>query len=430
MISSSRPSNLLSEETNKAPKAVPLNSENFSNISQKRYSTGINELDRVFGGGIIPDSLSLLGGDPGIGKSTLLLQMARGLQVQYPELKILYVSGEESVEQIRGRAFRLNALDGNNIFISSETELERVSELVKSIKPQVLIMDSLQTFSCPSSNSAPGSASQVREVTATLMTWAKRESLAICLVGHITKDGQIAGPKMVEHMVDTVLYFEGDNSQNFRLLRAVKNRFGSSRELGVFEMSETGLQEVKNPSVLFLTERKEETIGTAVTASIEGSRPILLELQALAVSSVLAMPRRTSVGMDSTRLSMLAAICERNLNLTLSNKDLFFNVAGGLKLSEPACDLAAIAAIWSSAKEKPLPYDWVFLGELGLTGEVRSVSQLDTRLEEAHKLGFKTVLFPARGITKAIKQFETKIRLIPIGHVNELNVKLLRTKGS
>jgi DNA repair protein RadA/Sms len=382
---------------------------------QIRVTTGIGELDRVLGGGLVPDSFVLLGGDPGIGKSTLLLQMARGLD---PSLRVLYVSGEESVEQIRGRAHRLGVDGKGRIFLAAETLLENVFATIKELKPHIVLMDSLQTFSSGMMESAPGSVSQVREVATRLMGLAKSSGICVWLVGHVTKDGNIAGPKVVEHMVDTVLYFEAEAGQSYRLLRAVKNRFGSSRELGVFEMDGEGLREVPNPSLLFLAERSEPVAGTAVSASLEGSRPILAELQALVASSALAVPRRTSVGMDGSRVSLIAAILEKHMRLSLAEHDLFFNVAGGLRLSEPACDLAAAAAIWSSAMDRPIPSGWIFIGELGLTGEVRRVSQLDARIEEAKKLGFKTVVVPWSAAPEKDKY--PGVKLVPLKRVEEL----------
>lgn len=400
--------------------------QNISKPSTERISTGIGELDRVLGGGLVRDSFVLLGGDPGIGKSTLLLQMATGLAAkQSGKIKILYCSGEESIEQIRSRAKRLATLDTiapGQISVAAETRLERVFSNVKELKPDVLIIDSLQTFSCGFLESAPGSVSQVREVTARLMTLAKSAGIAVWIVGHVTKEGGIAGPKTVEHMVDTVLYFEGEPSSSYRLLRTVKNRFGSTRELGVFEMAGEGLQEVLNPSSLFLSDRDEPVAGTAVAASLEGARPLLIELQALVAPSALAMPRRTAVGMETARLSVLTAIIDRHMRLSLAEKDLFFNVAGGLKLSEPAADLAAAAAIFSSASGKPTPKNMAFIGELALTGEVRAVSQLDARIEECEKLGFKSIVVPQANL-KAMKngpKREFRAKLIPIARVAEI----------
>lgn len=401
---------------------VSLGDENSSESSESgrpddlRYSTQIQELDRVLGGGLVPDSFILLGGDPGIGKSTLLLQVAGGLAQS--QLKILYVSGEESVDQVRSRARRLGVGASENIFLAAETRLERVFQTVKELKPDVLVVDSLQTFSTDAVQSAPGSVVQLREVAARLMMLAKSAGVAVWLVGHVTKDGAIAGPKVVEHMVDTVLYFEGDEGLSFRMLRAVKNRFGSARELGVFEMSEDGLQEVSNPSSLFLNDRKESVPGISIATSMEGSRPILVELQALVSQSHIAMPRRTSVGMDHNRISLLSAIIERHMGVVLSDQDLYFNVAGGLRLSEPACDLGAAAAIWSSFRGVALSSQWVWVGELGLTGEVRRVSQPETRIEEAKKLGYERVILADR-LKKKIGKI-SGIELVGLNHIKDL----------
>lgn len=413
----------LSKRKASAVDYVALEEVDHTQSGRKRLSTGISELDRTLGGGLIPDAFTLLGGDPGIGKSTLLLQMAKGLIATNPELKILYVSGEESLDQIASRAKRLGVEAQGRVFLAAETQLERVFASVQELKPHVLFMDSLQTFSSNYSQSAPGSVSQVREISQRLMMLAKTAGVAVWLVGHVTKEGSIAGPKTVEHMVDTVLYFEGEGGQSYRLLRTVKNRFGSTNELGVFEMDQEGLREVRNPSSLFLSERKELVSGTAITASLEGSRPLLIELQALLAPSGLAVPRRTAVGMDNARLSLLAAILERHMGLTLAQKDLFFNVSGGLRLSEPACDLAAAAAVYSSNEEKAIPNDWVFIGELALTGEIRRVPQLETRLQEAQKLGFKTAVIPEHSPKKIFDQ-SFGMRLIPLGRVRDL-AKLL-----
>ncbi|MGE0615132.1 MAG: DNA repair protein RadA, partial [Bacteriovoracia bacterium] len=397
---------------------VPLYSEGTETEAhaQARIATGLGELDRVLGGGLVPGSFVLLGGDPGIGKSTLLLQMAKGIGA-----KVLYVSGEESIEQIRGRAHRLGVSKSQRIFLAAETQLEKAFASVKELEPDVLIMDSLQTFASAYLESAPGSVSQVREIAARLMTLAKTANISVWLVGHVTKDGSIAGPKVVEHMVDTVLYFEGDEGQNYRLIRAVKNRFGSARELGVFEMDGEGLREVTNPSSLFLSERRDPVAGTAITACLEGTRPLLVELQALVSQSILALPRRTSVGLEGNRLSLLSAILERHMKLSLADKDLFFNVAGGLRLDEPACDLAAAAAIWSSLTEKALPSGWVWIGEVGLTGEVRRVSQPELRVTEAMKLGFKAAVIPEANLERCAKIATAGgMKLLPIQHVDEL----------
>lgn len=387
-----------------------------------RYKTGMSELDRVLGGGMVSDSFTLLGGDPGIGKSTLLIQMAKGVTENQSGCTIFYVTGEESIAQIRGRARRLGVRGQGRIFLAAETQLERVFASVKELKPDILIMDSLQTFSSQFIQSVPGSVSQVREVAARLMALAKSARVAVWLVGHVTKEGSIAGPKTVEHMVDTVLYFEGEGGLSHRLLRTVKNRFGSTRELGVFEMEGEGLREVTNPSSLFLSERKQAVFGTAVSAPLEGSRPLLVEVQALVTSSGLAVPRRTSVGIDHARISLIAAILEKHMKMNLAQQDLFFNVSGGLKLSEPACDLAAAAAIWSSAEEFALPVSWVFLGEVGLTGEVRRVNQTDLRIEEASRLGFKTIVLPKSTSQIILDKYKKNkdISIIPISRIDEL----------
>lgn len=399
--------------------------EEIGEVSRKkRLATGMQELDRTLGGGMVPDAFTLLGGDPGIGKSTLLLQLAKGLIEHHEDLKILYVSGEESLDQIASRAKRLGVEGKGRIFLAAETQLERVFADVHELKPHVLFMDSLQTFTSNYSQSAPGSVSQVREITSRLMMLAKSAGVAVWLVGHVTKEGSIAGPKTVEHMVDTVLYFEGEGGQSYRLLRTVKNRFGSTNELGVFEMDTEGLKEVKNPSSLFLSERKESVSGTAVAASLEGSRPLLIELQALLVPSGLAMPRRTAVGLDHSRLSLLAAILERHMGLQLTQKDLFFNVSGGMKLNEPATDLAAAAAIWSSSEGVSIPGNWMFVGELALTGEVRRVPQMEVRIQEAKKLGFGTVVVPANSPKKALDA-KLGLQIIPIDRIRDLAKVLL-----
>ena len=389
-----------------------------------RLSTGMDELDRVLGGGLTPDAFTLLGGDPGIGKSTLLLQMARGLLTRQENLRMLYVSGEESLDQIGARAKRLGVKSNGRLFLAAETQLERVFASVHELKPHVIVLDSLQTFTSAYSQSSPGSVSQVREISARLMTLAKTAGIAVWLVGHVTKDGAIAGPKTIEHMVDTVLYFEGEGAMSYRLLRTVKNRFGNTRELGVFEMDAEGLREVTNPSSLFLTERTSPVPGTAIAASLEGTRPILVELQALVVSSGLAMPRRTAVGIDTAKISILGAILERHLGVTLSDRDLFFNVSGGFRLNEPGCDLASAAAIWSSLENAPIPQDWVFIGELALTGECRRVAQTEVRIAEAKKLGFKTVILPSQ-TPKAILDQNWGLKLVPITSIHDLG-KLLR----
>ena len=386
-----------------------------TSASSGRLDTTIGELNRVLGGGLVEDSFVLIGGDPGIGKSTLLLQVANGLASH----KVLYASGEESISQVRSRAHRLGVSDEKDIYLMSETRLEKVLDAVEDLRPSVLIVDSLQTFLCSHLESAPGSVSQVREIASRLMTVAKSSKVAVFLVGHVTKEGSIAGPKVVEHMVDTVLYFEGDTSENYRLLRSVKNRFGSAQELGVFEMDADGLKEVKNPSALFLGDRREFVEGIAVGATLEGTRPLLVEIQALVAESHLNMPRRTSVGFEYNRMQLLCAVLERHLRLPLGGYDVYLNVSGGLRLTEPATDLAAVAAILSSMANKPIEGRTAFVGEVSLTGEIRRVNQLELRVEEAQKLGFERIIVPAASADRIRKR--SKIQVIPVARVQELD---------
>ena len=352
-----------------------------------RFPSGISEFDRVLGGGLVPASLILIGGDPGIGKSTLLLQAARAYLRK--GASVVYVSGEESAAQIRLRAERLGITE--DLYLVAETDLSAALEATKSLKPKILIVDSIQTVYVPEVASAPGSVSQVREAASALLRYAKEEEVAVFIVGHVTKEGVLAGPRVLEHLVDVVLYFEGERTGPYRILRAVKNRFGAVDEIGVFEMTEKGLRPVENPSVFLSSE------GTgAVFPALEGTRPFLIEIQALVVKSYLAVPRRTSVGFDPYRLSMLMAILEKTAGLSFYDRDVFLNVAGGLKIREPAGDLAVCAALLASRLERRLPEKTVFLGEVGLSGEVRPVLAFESRLKEASRLGFKQALtFPA-----------------------------------
>jgi DNA repair protein RadA/Sms len=353
------------------------------------------ELNRVLGGGIVPGSLILVGGDPGIGKSTLLLQTSHELTLK--GLKVLYISGEESARQTKLRADRLRALS-ESLFVLCETNLEIIEEAIEDLSPDFLVMDSIQTVYHPGITSAPGSVSQVRECTGHFMRIAKVKGIAIVLVGHVTKEGAIAGPRLLEHMVDCVLYFEGERHHSYRLLRAVKNRFGSTNEIGIFEMNENGLKEVGNPSELFLSERPLGVAGSTVLASMEGTRPVLVELQALVSSTNFPSPRRMCTGIDYNRLSLIIAVLEKRVGLFLQNQDAYLNVAGGVKLDEPAVDLAAAVSITSSFRDQPTrPFDVVF-GEIGLTGEVRAVSRVDQRVREAQKLGFKRVILPEKSL--------------------------------
>lgn len=373
--------------TEEDPSPIP----EISTAEVGRVLSGIGEFDRVLGGGLVPGSVILIGGDPGIGKSTLLLQAFAALSQK--GLSCLYVSGEESPRQIKMRAERLG-ITSPNLLILSETSLERIMEQVKKIRPSVLVIDSIQTIFTSSLPSAPGSVGQVRESSASIIALTKKTSLSTFLIGHVTKDGSIAGPRILEHMVDTVLYFEGERGHNFRILRAVKNRFGSTNEIGVFDMKEEGLREVSNPSELFLSERPLQVPGSAVVCSMEGTRPILVELQALVSPSFLAVPRRTTIGVDHNRVALLVAVLEKKMGVKLFNQDIFVNVAGGVHVDEPAVDLGIIAAVASSYQEKAVDPHMILIGEVGLAGEIRAIAQAEARVKEAGKLGFKRCILP------------------------------------
>jgi len=381
--------------------------------SETRIATRIGELDRVLGGGIVPGSLVLIGGDPGIGKSTLLLQAMHNLAEHAGE--VLYVSGEESASQTRLRGERLDATH-RRLLILAENSLEAIMSHAAALKPMAMVVDSIQTVWTSNLESAPGSVSQVRESAGKLMVLAKGSGLPIFIVGHVTKDGAIAGPRVLEHMVDTVLYFEGDGSHPFRILRAVKNRFGSTNEIGVFEMKPEGLRCVDNPSELFLSERPLGVSGSVVTASLEGSRPLLVELQALVTQTSFGVPRRTTIGVDHNRLALLVAVLEKKVGLHLAGQDIFLNAAGGARLNEPAVDLAMIVAVASSHLDKAIAPQTVVLGEVGLAGEVRAITQPEQRIAEAEKLGFKTCILPAGNLRRLKKG---KIRLEGVASVQE-----------
>lgn len=365
--------------------------QTIDQVKMERMDCGIGELNRVFGGGLVRGSFVLLGGSPGIGKSTLLLQMAGGIAKE--DHHVLYISGEESIAQTGSRAHRLG-IKTANVEVAAESNLQTILDLARLKKPDVLVVDSIQTVYLPDLQAAPGSVSQVRECAGHLMSLAKQEGISIILIGHVTKDGNIAGPKVLEHMVDTVLSFEGDQSYQFRLLRTTKNRFGAANELGVFQMSSDGLREVTNPSELFLEERGEAHCGSAVFASMEGTRPLLCEVQALTVNTHMPMPRRTSLGIDINRLHLLCAVMDRHLDISLSHNDVFINVVGGLRLDEPAADMAVAAAILSTHYNRELEAKTCFFGEIGLTGEIRAVTFPETRIKEADKLGFTHFVIP------------------------------------
>lgn len=383
------PKGLGNKKKGRAVEVVPLDSAGEK--TYPRSVTGINEFDRVTGGGLVPGSAILIGGDPGIGKSTLLLQAVCALAKK--NLKCLYVSGEESVQQVQMRAQRLG-LSGAPVELASAVNVRDILATLDG--HQLLIIDSIQTMFIDTVESAPGTVTQVRTSAQEIIRVAKSQNIAVIFVGHVTKDGQIAGPRVLEHMVDTVLYFEGDRAHHFRIMRAVKNRFGPTDEIGVFEMGPLGLQEVENPSALFLSQRSEDAAGSAVLAALEGTRPLLVEVQALVAPSSLASPRRAVIGWDPNRLAMIVAVLETRTGLRISGNDIFLNIAGGIRISEPAADMAVAAALISAMTGEPLPRESIFFGEIGLAGEIRQVAQPDLRLKEAAKLGFREAVIPAR----------------------------------
>ena len=378
-----------------------------------RIKTGMEELDRVLGGGIVPGSLVLIGGDPGIGKSTLLLQLCLTLN---QDTKIIYCSGEESPGQIKMRGDRMGSFP-DNVLLLCETDIDCIAASIESESPGIVIIDSIQTMFSSDSASLPGSVSQVREATNIFMRLAKGRNIPVFLVGHVTKEGAVAGPKMLEHMVDTVLYFEGDKTASYRLLRSVKNRFGSTNEIGVFEMRQNGLAQVKNPSEFLLQGRPKDASGSVVTCTIEGSRPLLMEVQALICKSNFGMPRRSASGCDPNRINLLMAVLEKRLSLPLSEYDAFINIAGGMKVKEPAVDLGIVLAILSSYKNKVFNDSFICFGEVGLNGEIRSVTQGEARVREAKKLGFKGCILPKGSISK--KNFNEGVRLYEIENVSQ-----------
>ena len=393
-------------------RAVPLSQ--VQTEAEERVSTHINELDRVLGGGIVPGSLILVGGDPGIGKSTLLLQVCR--ELARTEKKVLYISGEESLRQIKLRAQRMGEFT-EYLLLLCETNLELIRQAIERERPETVVIDSIQTMFSEEVGSAPGSVSQVREATNALMQLAKGLCITIFIVGHVTKEGTVAGPRVLEHMVDTVLYFEGDRHASYRILRGVKNRFGSTNEIGVFEMRQDGLREVKNASEFMLDGRPEHASGSVVACSMEGTRPILLEIQALVCESNLGIPRRTAAGTDYNRVNLLMAVLEKRIGYRLANYDAYVNIAGGIKINEPAVDLGIVMAIVSSYKNRPLDERTIVFGEVGLSGEVRAVSMPEQRVQEAKKLGFETCIMPAVSYD-SVKNIEG-IQIIGVKNINE-----------
>lgn len=390
----------------------------------KRLSTGIEEFDRVLGGGLMPGSAILIAGDPGVGKSTLMMQLARSEKLG----KILYVTGEESRAQVRVRAQRLGIKNLNNLFVLAETDLETVEKAVSDFSPPILVVDSIQTVYHPGIMSAPGSVSQVRECSARLAQLAKVSGTAVFIIGHVTKDGTAAGPKVLEHIVDAVLQLEGERHYSFRILRAYKNRFGSTNEIGIFEMQESGLVQVENPSEIFLSERSYGASGSTVTAAIEGTRPILLEVQALVTPTGYSVPQRTATGLDYRRLNIVLAVVEKRMGIKLGTFDIFLNIAGGVRIDEPAVDLASAISVISSYKDVPVDSSTLVIGEVGLAGEVRSVSQIERRVQEAAKLGFKRAIVPRANFSSGSPAKGAKSKLdIEITEVQKISeaVKLL-----
>ena len=393
-----------------AAEAVSLHEISYDDLL--RVDTGIQELNRVLGGGMVPGALMLLAGDPGIGKSTLTMQLCGAIRMNAP---VLYVSGEESRQQLKMRAQRLG-INKKNLMILTENNLDAIETQLQKVKPKLVILDSIQTVYLPEITSAPGSVSQLRECTGRIMQWAKGMEISVIVVGHVTKDGSVAGPRVLEHMVDTVLFFEGERHNQFRILRALKNRFGSTNEIGVFEMQEKGLQEISNPSEIFLSERPKGAIGSVVVPCLEGSRPVLVVLQALVAASPYGQPRRMTNGADYNRTAMLMAVLEKKMRLPLGNQDIYLNVVGGLKIDEPAIDLGIIVALVSSMQNRPIMDDVIILGEVGLTGEVRTISFLEKRLIEAEKMGFRTAIVP-EGNLKRNQQYPVEVR--GVTHVSE-----------
>ena len=391
----------------------PVELDNISLSEIPRYQTKIAELDRVLGGGVVPASLILLGGDPGIGKSTLVLETLNNLALN--NHSILYVTGEESKEQIKMRAERLGVKA--NLLIMAENNLDKILKQADKLKPQILVVDSIQTVFLPHLESAPGSVSQVRECAAKILYFSKSSLTSSFLIGHVTKEGNIAGPRVLEHMVDTVLYFEGENTQQFRILRTIKNRYGSTNEIGVFEMTGAGLSEVTNPSEHFLKGKQEQSSGSCVTACMEGTRPILTEIQSLVTHSHLNNPRRTCIGIDSNRLSLILAVLEKCTGLKFFDQDVYVNVAGGLKINEPAIDLSIAVSLLSSLKNQTIATNMMAFGEIGLNGEIRPVSQTDSRISEASKLGYSKILLPSRS---KYEKKHNNTEVLTIKHIQDL----------
>ena len=420
-VSAKKPASGTTGRTEKRQEPVILRDISLS--EDERQTTKIGELDRVLGGGIVPGSLVLVGGDPGIGKSTLLLQVCRNLAER--QVSVLYISGEESLRQIKLRANRIGEFS-DKLQLLCETNLEVIREVIQRKKPEVVVIDSIQTMFHEDVSSAPGSVSQVRESTNILMQIAKGMGVSIFIVGHVTKEGNVAGPRVLEHMVDTVLYFEGDRHASYRILRAVKNRFGSTNEIGVFGMCGTGLEEVKNPSEFLLNGRPEDASGSVVACSMEGTRPILVEIQALVCQSNFGIPRRTAVGTDFNRVNLLMAVLEKKVGIHLGSSDAYVNIAGGMKMTEPAIDLGICLAVVSSCKDIVIPDNVMVFGEVGLSGEIRAVSMAGQRVQEAKKLGFETVMLP-EVCRSSVGKIEG-IRLIYVSQIRDAIQYIMKNK--
>lgn len=398
-------------------KDKPVKFSEISMAEEKRLTTGIDEFDRVMGGGIVASSVTLVSGDPGIGKSTMTLQAVCALSRQ--GFKVLYVSGEESVQQTKMRAERVGASSSDSLYIVNQVDLNAIKEYIDRMKPQIVVIDSIQVIYHPEIPSSPGSVSQVRECAAILTHLAKTSGMALMMIGHVTKEGTIAGPRVLEHIVDTVLYFEGERYTSHRILRTIKNRFGSTNELGVFEMTAGGLMEVKNPSEIFLAERAKNTSGSVVVPILEGTRPFLVEIQGLVSRSSFGMVRQKAQGFDQNRLALLVAVLEKRMDLNLGDKDIFLNVVGGVRVLDPAADLAVVLAVAGALLDKPLDPQTVVFGEVGLSAEVRSVSQVALRINEAEKLGFRDCILPKNNLKSRIGFEKTKLNLIAVDNVRE-----------
>ena len=403
----------ISSTSSNREKAIPRKLKDVQGIETTRTSTGIGELDRVLGGGLVKGSLVLVGGEPGIGKSTLILQLCDKVK---GEGKVLYVSGEESAEQVKIRADRLN-INNDDLMFLGETNIDNIQEAIISINPKLVIIDSIQTMYSEEITSAAGTVSQVREITSRIMRMCKDNGITTIIIGHVTKDGNIAGPRVLEHMVDTVLYLEGERYFSYRILRGVKNRFGSTNEVGMFEMKNEGMVEITNPSSVLISERNDNPAGSIIVASMEGTRPLLIELQALTTPSVFGIPKRTANGIDYNRLAVLIAVIEKKAGIGLGTHDVYLNVVSGIRIAEPAIDLGVVLACTSSYKNVSIPQDLVAIGEVGLTGEVRAVNMIEKRLKEAERLGFKRCIIPESN--KKLLKEDFKLDIIGVRNINE-----------